>query len=328
MKIIFFFFTAFIFTVSGYTQYLNTSYKDAQEIKKRILLVGLPEDNKSLLSEYEEDSVSFGVLYKNDMEGQRQALKEVVLKHWKFSDSIVIVSQKETKALIRKYPDKYAVMKLGEHLQDKVYIRLQAEPPQVAWGKREETFTYNFLKRYNIRMLGITSLVIELPKKVIEVYLPKISPSEGDYIYAITQINYILSYILKSEENNANKLYREITNNVSGQLKDKILLLDGAELNCKEEEIKKVYPYPFRIVNYAMVEKTLKARDSRYAVLQSSRTDPNNSTYYLSNAGDGTIYCNYIGLTFNYGEVKGYSIQVFYPTITLKHFEQYGSRIE
>jgi hypothetical protein len=327
MKKLFLFFTLLlIYASSCLAQYINTSHKDAREIKKRILLVVLPEDDKDLLKEYEEANPTYATLYKNDMEGQRMALKEVVLKHWKYTDSLVVVSQKEVNAMVKKYPDKYAVMKTGEQMQDRGYIRQnQANPPQVAWEKINEKIVYNSSKRHNIRILGITSLVIELPKRVMEVYLPKMSSSEGDYIYAVTQMEYILSTLLKSQEYSANKLYRDL-DNASGKLKNKILLLDGSELGCKEAEIKKVYPYPFKIVSYEIVEKALKTKDSNSVVIQSSRYDINNSTYYLSNAGNGAIYCNYTGLTFNYGQRNGmYNVHVPYPSINVTNFERYGS---
>ncbi len=325
VKTLFFFCTFGILTTAAQSQYiLNTSTKEAQAIKDRILLLVLPEDDKYLVSRYQEEDSNYVALYKNDMEGQRKALARVVQEYWTFSDSIRIVSNKEAKSLQRKFPQEYAVMKIGEQLQDKVYLSHNtSEPPQVAWTKKGGTLEYDFQKRYHIKMLGITTLVIELPRKVIEVYLPKLSPSEGDYMYAVQQLNYILSTLLESEENSAHKLYREL-NTVRGQLKDKVLLIDGYELGCEAKAISKAYPYPFKIVDQETIEKALKRRDSSCVVIQSSRVDTNQSTYYLSNAGNGRIYYNFAGFTFNYGEMNVYMVQVYYPRISIKHLQEYG----
>ncbi|HWZ23413.1 MAG TPA: hypothetical protein VNW06_12200, partial [Cytophagaceae bacterium] len=170
---------------------------------------------------------------------------------------------------------------------------------------------------YNIRRVGITTLDIELPKRVFRVYLPKMSPSTGDFIYALRQIDYVLSSILKSEENSANTLYKNIAS-ISEELKNKTLLIDIKETNCTEEAIKKVYPYPFRIVSYDAIENVLKTKDDHYAIIQAPRFDTQSSTYYIVNAGDGTIYSNFTTPTFNYSGGENAYIRVHYPVITIK----------
>lgn len=327
MKKIIVFFILSLFISTGYAQYINTSHKDALEVKKRILLVGLPEDDKFLLEQYEQDSSEYVTLYKNDMEGQRQALKEAALKYWEYTDSVVVFSLKEAKSLVKKFPEKYALMTFGEQFQDRYYVKNNniSNSPLVSWQKKDGKFSYNSGKRYSVKVLGITSLVIELPKKIFEIYLPKISPSTGDFIFALKQIQYVLSSILKSEEGSANKLYRTI-NAKSEELKKKTLLIDAREVECKEDAVKKAYPYPFKIVNYEAIEDALKTKDDQYVLIQAVRFDTQNSSYYISSAANGEIYCNFIEPTFNYGQRNGaYSIIVLYPYINTKHLEKYGS---
>ena len=308
-----------------YSQHINTSYKDALEIKKRVLLVGLPADDKYLLDMYEQDSAAYVTLYSTEMEGQRQALKEAVVNHWKFTDSIVITSYKEAKSLIKKFPEKYVLLHFGEQLQDRVYVRHgKTTPPLTCWENRDGKFIYNARKRYSVKMLGITSLVLELPKRVFEVHLPKMSPSTGDFIYAIRQMEYVLSDLLKSEESTANKLYRNVYL-VSEELKTKTLLIDAKEVNCSAEDIKKAYPYPFKLVSYDVIDDALKNKDDNFAIIQASRFDTQNSTHYVVNAGNGKIYSNFNDNTFNYGEQHGYSVMVLYPFITSKELERYKS---
>lgn len=312
-----------LFVHHSYSQYINTSYNDAQEVKKRTLLVVLPEDNKDIIASLEQESEAFVALYKNDMEGQRQALKWAVLNCWKLSHDPVITSMKEARSLIKASPDKYALMKVGEQFQDRYYIKSAAEPAQTAWEKIDEKFIYNFSKRYNVRMLGITTLTIEIPKKIMEIYLPKISPSEGDYLFALKQMQYTITKILESEGNTANKLYRSLN---PDQLKNKIVLLDAMEVDGKTDDIKKIYPYPFKITNYKEVENVIRANDTSYAVIQCSRFDGTNSNFIISNAGNGKIYSYFTGLTFHYGQRNGsYSIKVIYPKITRFLLERFVS---
>ncbi len=319
---------AFVFILDisiGHSQYINTSYKEALEIKKRTLLVVLPENDKYLLSMYgqDKDSAEYVQLYINDMEGQRLALKNAISEHWKFTDNTIITSLKEAKSLIKKFPDKYALLRIGEQFQDRTYITFKtSSPPITSWNLANGEFVYNASNRYNIRRLGITSLDIEMPKRIFRVYLPKMSSSLGDFIYAVRQIDYVLTSILKSEENSANKLYRNIIL-VSEELKNKTLLIDVKETNCTEEAIKKVYPYPFRIVSYDAIEDVLKTKDDNYAIIQTARFDTQSSTHYVANAGNGTIYCNFNSPTFNYSGGENAYIRVYYPLITVKEFEKY-----
>ncbi|HTF80299.1 MAG TPA: hypothetical protein VL947_01185 [Cytophagales bacterium] len=307
-----------------YAQKANTTFKDAQEIKRRTLLLVLPENNKVTLKGYIEEDSTFGKLYTEDIEGQRAALKKAVLRFWTFTDSVVVVSSQEAKALQKNEPKKYAVMKIGENTQDRVYIHSHPEPPQAAWSASYGELVYDHNMRYNLRMLGVTTLVIGLPGKAIEVHLPKVSPSEGDFIYAVSQMNYILSYVLQSEEHSSNKLLRKQEEAKAQNLMNKTLLLDAQELGCTNDEIKKVYPYPFKIVNYRDIEVAIMRKDTDYMMITGSRIDPLRTTYLLSNTGDGTIYYNFTEPTFNYGESQGYAIAVLYPSLNAAHLRKIG----
>ena len=324
MKTIFFCSILFLCSILTNAQYVNTTAFEAREIQGRILLVCLPEYDKELVNLYEQENPDYVRIYKTDIDGQRKALLKAILEHWTFNDSVQIISLKEAKSLIRKNFTKYALMKVGEQFQNmRYYSGKISEPPVTAWIMKDSNLVYDYNSRSNIRILGITSLVIELPQRAIEVYLPKMSPSEGDFIYALHQMDYVLSTLLKTQLGLANKIYRN-TGSISKELKNKTLLLDGTELGSKVEEIQKVYPYPFKIARHDIIEKALQSKDTNYVFIQNSRYDPNNSTYYISNVGDGTIYGYFNGLTFDYGEQYGtaFKVEIFYPRITTKHIGQ------
>lgn len=298
----------------GTAQNVNLTYENAQEIKKRTLLLVLPENSKMIVNDLAQEDSSFVKMYTDDMDGQRAALEKAVLAHWSFTDSVKVVSAKEAKSLQKKQPGRYAVMKIGENVQDRTYIHSGAEPPQVAWTKSWGSLTYQYGMRSNLRLLGVTTLTINLPKKAVEVYLPKTSASEGDFIYGVKQLNYLLAYALQSPEHSSNKLLRNLEVNAD-QLEHKTLLLDFQEIACTQQEIREVYPYPFKIVQHQDIEKALKNKDTDYLTITGSRIDPHRTQYVLSNTGDGTILSTLTEPTFNYGESAGYSIQVLYPSL-------------
>ncbi len=309
-------------------QHVNTSSKEAMDLQKKILLIALPEEDKHFLSQLAEENPEFSTSYKSDIEGQRAAFRKTVSEQWTFNDSLVFCSQKDAKILLKNAPEKYAVLKFDEQNQDKVYVKDHHRVLQTTgWEKQGDAFLYMTNKRYSVGMLGITSLVIESPKIIQRVYLPKISPSEGDFIFALHHMEYLLSTLLKSETASTNKIYREASA-LSEHLKNKTLLLDRNELGCQPGDIQKGYPYPFSISSYAEVEKALQRRDKDIVVVQSVRYDAHNSAFYLCNAGDGTVYRFFTDPTFKYGEIDGshYTIQVFYPAINAEHFRLYGGK--
>lgn len=329
-----FFYLLFILFSNSFinAQLVNTSQEDGLAIKKRILLVALPEEDKYIISENQEQP-EFLRLYREDLEGQRKAFQAMILKHWIFTDSIVVLPFKEAKMLMKKNTDKYAMLRYADKTQDQIYKKTNDSIPVISWVLFNKNYRYDNLTRYDFRILTVTSLVIELPKRVIEVSLPKLSPSEGDFIYAIRQMQYILNNVIVSESRNAKTLYKEIPL-LNDQLKNKILLLDIHEMDAQEglrniEMIKKYYPYPVQLVSYTELENIIRSGDTRYAMAVHSRYDFHNSTCYVCNAGDGTIYSQFNVPTFDYGKIDQtqYTIWIYYPCINKLHLETYAGKL-
>jgi hypothetical protein len=321
------------FTDDTNAQLINTTYEDALSIKKRILLVALPEEDKSLVAE-KLDQLQFIKQYREDLDGQRKAFQSMVMKYWTFTDSIIVLPFKEAKSLMKKNPEKYAMLRYADKTQDQIYIRTHDSIPVISWALDKNNYYYNIFSRYDFRMLTVNALVIELPKRVLEVSLPKLSLSEGDFIYAIRQMEYILKNIMTVEGRNAKILYKEIPL-LNDKLKNKILLLDVQEMDAKEglrdiQMIKKYYSYPVQLVNYKELEDILRSGDTRYVVAVHSRYDFHNSTCYVCNAGDGTIYSQFNVPTFDYGTINQtqYTIQIYYPGINKLHLESYMGKLQ
>ncbi|MDF2455156.1 MAG: hypothetical protein K0R51_1149 [Cytophagaceae bacterium] len=327
IQILFFSFLAFY----AQAQLITTSQEDAIAVKNRILLLALPEEDKYMMSE-KQDQTEYLRLYRNDLEGQRKAFQASVLKYWQFNDSIVVLSFKEAKNLMKKNPGKYAMLRYDDKTQDQIYIKTSDSIPVVSWSQTAGNYHYYNAARYDFRMLTVTSLVIELPKRVLQVFLPKLSPSTGDFIYAIRQMNYVLNNVSKTEGRTLKTVYKEMPQLIQ-ELKTKTLLLDINEMNTKDglrnlELVKKYYPYPVQLVNYNELENILKSGDTRYATVVHARYDFHNSTFCICNAGDGTLYNYFIGPTFDYGddidETK-YTIMIYYPTINKLNLERYAT---
>lgn len=233
MRFLHYTFISLLLVNQALAQLVNTTQLDALSLKKRILLVALPEEDKYFVSE-KQDQPLFLERYTVDLNGQREAFKTVVLTHWKFTDSIVVLPLKEAKTLMKKNPDRYALLRYSEKSQDRIYIKEMDSIPIVAWTQANGSYIYQNAARYDFRMLTVTSLVIELPKRVIQVFLPKLSPSKGDFIYAIHQMDYILNNVLQAEGRNLKSLYKEMPQ-LTEQLKNKTLLLDINEMSIKED---------------------------------------------------------------------------------------------
>lgn len=331
MRFIFLILFFTFFMPIAHAQLITTSHEDAIAVKNRILLVALPEEDKYLVSE-KQSQTEYLRLYRNDMEGQRKAFQACVLKYWKFNDSIVVLPFKEAKSVMKKNPGKYAMLRYDAKAQDQIYMKTNDSIPIVAWSQTAGNYHYDNAARYDFRMLTVTSLVIELPKRVMQVFLPKLSPSTGDFIYAIRQMDYVLNNVSKAEGRTLKTVYKEMPQLVP-ELKTKTLLLDINEMNTKDglrniELVKKHYPYPVQLVNYNELETVLKSGDTRYATAVHARYDFHNSTFCISNTGDGTIYNYFIGPTFDYGddidETK-YTIMIYYPAINKLNLERYGT---
>ncbi|MBC7487004.1 MAG: hypothetical protein H7282_09665 [Cytophagaceae bacterium] len=331
MRFLFYTLTCFILLQSiVLAQLVTTTQQEALAIQKRILLVALPEEDKYLLSE-KQDHPEYIRIYKEDVVGQRNAFQAMVIKHWTFTDSMVVLPYKEAKSLMKKNPDKFAMLRYDDKSQDRIYVNTHDTIPIVAWTQANGKYYYHNASRYDFRELTVTSLVIELPKRVLQVFLPKLSPSEGDFIYAIRQMNYILTDVSKSEGRSTKDLQKERPQ-MAEQLKTKILLLDINEMNREEGlinilEVEKHYPYPVQLVNYNELENILKSGDTRYVIAVHCRYDFHNSTFYVSNAGDGTIYCQFIGPTFDYGnniDKTNYLLRIHYPAINKLNLERYA----
>lgn len=214
----------------------------------------------------------------------------------------------KAKELMKAEKDKYALLKFGEEWAAESWISLNSvERKEIpGWIKSNGKLEYNYVCRYYIDNIKISSLELCLPKKVFEVFLPCVYPSEGDMIFATRYMQTFLSYLTEGGDGSLNKYFREADTRAN-ELQQKTLLVDNKELNLTSNanDVEKLYPYKFRSLKYIEVESALKNRDSSVAVVSIARYDTQNSVYFVMNAGTGEIYFYKSSLTFEHGERLG-----------------------
>lgn len=308
MNSIFLYFSiVFISCSSAQAQYISTSSESAFEIKNRILLVGLEEENPDVLNQYEGQPKNIEG-YLISLEGKNLVLKSAIARCWAFSQNIQYMPLTQAKKLMKAEKDKYALL----HFEDSgitgnwMYMDNKTERmAPFAWKKKDDALTYDKEARRAIENLTINSLVIDLPKKAIEINLPTIYPSEGDLINAIQQIQYTLNYLLVPGQT-INQFYREASQR-SIALKTKILLIDSRDLSYKltKTDVPALYPFSFEVVPHDVIEKAWQEKDSRYAIVNVARFDPSNSIYSVTDASNGNLYYYKTSLTYEHGDQIG-----------------------
>lgn len=311
-------------------RYINTSYGDAVSIQKRILLVGLEEEKQDALTLYQNEPEDLA-RYKNFVAGKNLVLKKSITNLWTFSSEIQYLPITEAKKLMKEQKEKYALIHYADSWSEDYFIfdeRPEARNAITGWKKKNDSLFYNVSCRYVMNNMVVTNLMITLPKKAIEVLLPNLYPSEGDLIYAIQRMQYMLRYVLVPGQS-MNHMFQHIPDH-SGILKEKILLIDINTFlpGIKKEEMLAAYKYPFLAVQYQVIEKALKEKDPRYAVLTIYKETATNAVHVISDAADGTIYFSRIFPAVDYPAHMEAFAYVYPHRITLNDLSIYSSNIK
>jgi hypothetical protein len=308
MKKLFFVISFILYVIpSVHAQYVSTTTASALAIKDRILLVGLAEENPDDLLLFQDQPKNIEGYYIS-IEGKNQALKNAVAACWTYSNKVQYLPLKQAQKLMKAEKDKYALL----HFEDPgisgnwVYHDNKIErPAPFAWKKKEGVLSYDNDARRYIENLTISSLVIDLPKKSIEIQLPICYPSEGDLINALQEMQFTLNYVLVPEHT-IHQFHKE-TYQRAGLLKNKTLLIDNRDLSykLKKVDLSTLYLFSVKVVPYDVIEKALKEKDSHYAIVTIARYDPSNSIHTITDAGDGNVYYYKTFLTYEHGNQIG-----------------------
>ena len=281
-------FASLIFT-SAFCQ--NMTSKQAKELKGRILLIALDEVSPEAIGDIKE-----GIdmkAYEELVSANNTVLKYAFEKYWTFSKELQFVSQAEMTKKLKDEPQKYAAIILARYID---YSRWGGS--QMIGYNQEHVgnVTYNvphyaFSPVEYVAENEIMELRIMMPKRVFSIGLPRIVITEADAIYGVKQLQYYMQELDKEEKADAWKIIKTCRGEV---LKGKTLLMSKEDMDPKltDEEIKKVYTYPYKIVSQDEIDKALiEGTDCAIAVIVSAEAGKGNvSLQYLVNAGSGELY--------------------------------------
>jgi hypothetical protein len=267
--------------------------EDIKDLQTRTLVVVLrkedPKTVKSLakkpndLKNYQKNIENYNTNFKLAMEHSwpyKQEFKYVGLT----SDTWQHAAKDEIeKALEKKDKDHYA------------YIM------QTASNYSYRTYSNGFYQR-DVTGLLLSSLVVGFGDKnmaVGEMKLPFVDPSEADFIYGIQQMMSYFDYRLN--EKSRKELKAEMSKN-SLKLKEKTLLLDKEllEKGLTEQEIKTVYPYPFKITDRAEMDEAIINKDNKYAYVQVVAVSASTAGKQSKGAGTGPVVTGFTKSSLTY----------------------------
>jgi len=308
------FFLIITFIKTTQAQYINTTHFAASKIQQSILLVGLEEQDKAIINSFEGDQQDIES-YKESIEGKNLALKNVIDSFWHFTHEVKFLPLKKAKELMKQEKEKYTLLQYGEiygneTLHERSNIS-EHKPKMRGWIKKGESFEYNYYCRQYLENVRVSSIELHAPRKIFEVYLPVVHPSEADLMNAINHIQHSLAYLVTSPENTISKYQRESYTRAD-ELQKLTLLIDQDQLRSNNvTELQKAYPYPVKVLTHKEIEKILKLKDSAYAVITISRFNPDQSVYMVTNAATGNLYFYSTSFTFDHGEKRGmYAISI------------------
>lgn len=282
-----------LFSCSIFAQ--NTSSKEAREIKKRTLIIGLEELNaksaKKLSGESLENTMA-------QIEGANLALKTAVENNWNYNSKILYMPLSEATAMMKKSPNEYAVMQLFKYTDNwninvgSGWVRDNSYRGNS--GSFANSYRYNPGTRYTEAANQIIFLCIYMPSRVCAINLPNLYVSMSDAVYGVTQMQYLLNRLNEDEKLNAVKVVQECNGKY---LKEKTLLLCKDDLDKKltESKIQEIYPYKFKVVSSAEIDTAIISKDENSVIVQ----------IVSSAGGKGNVNIHFLGDTQT-GRIVGY----------------------
>jgi hypothetical protein len=313
-----------------YAQYGNTTFKEVEEVKRRILIVGLEEEESYKLVELEgqKDHLS---KYKATVEGKNRALRKAVEESWKYSAEVVFLPTKEARKLFKKDKDKYAYLHFGEELENgRIANGFMGRDPYLnsnSYYYQAAEVTYDYRMRKSMECYNVYTLHIDLPSSnAITVYLSKSCPTQTDVTLALLQMQYTFNYLAEDPTRSVRKLMSAQLPVNAIDLRSKTLLIDATDFMVKttNEDIKKVYAYPFRLVNYQEIEQAVIAKDTNVVVVNFGRINDDSRLFYVLNAGTGKIYNSFTNQAYPVLKSSGGIFTIYYPGIRIEDIEEIG----
>lgn len=241
-------------SIKGFAQFGQGKQEDVQDIKKRTVILLLEEEDEKTVKKLSKNPQELK-FYRDELVRVNQLLQEVSASFWTFTAAPVVKTRSEVEALKASKNKTHAVL---------AFDRYKATD----WSKDAFGTT-----RYEGNSRIIAALFIDLieefeeKKSVSTQNLPNLTPTKGDLAAGLEMMQNYLNARLGGKKRKETS--DEVKENVN-LLKSKTLLLDKDDLKGKlsAADIKSNYPYAYKIVPYAEIEKAILEKDSQYAFVQ------------------------------------------------------------
>ncbi|MBC8109873.1 MAG: hypothetical protein H7Y04_02305 [Verrucomicrobia bacterium] len=257
------------FTVSA--QYSNTSHEEAVDVKKKTLLIALDEQDIAMVNKLKKEPEKLKA-YQDFIAGKNEAMKNAVQKIWTFS-KYEFKPAKEATRLVTSKKTAYMLLKFSS-IGDYTYTRssqgINSAPSGYSYNKNMGGYSYNAPAGEMKKTGDVPILSLASTKEILKVNLPTAYPSEGEMMFALGHLQYILAYLAENEKHGImNLIKKQLDVNVKF-LKDKTLLVDTEDLKkgVTEDEIKAAYGFPVKAVSSEEIDKALINKTFGYAVIK------------------------------------------------------------
>ncbi len=245
---------------SSFPQMGGAKMEDLKKIQSRTLLVVLEEPEKKLLDKLNPEEQAN---YQKDIADYNVNIKSAIAHCWKFTEQVEYRNRSEVIMLIKSKDKKSA------YLESSKYKENFATPATF-----RATFNRKDIKdKPNLAMpMGDIYKVSELDIRLCDdnplsppvygQFMLNVFPNKADLVYALKQIQIYFGYRLKDMSYGA--VLKEANKN-GAKLPSLTLLIDEQDTELKNDEIKKVYPYPFELVKKEKIDEAILNADSKYA---------------------------------------------------------------
>ena len=319
-------------TFCANAQFLKTSKDDAFKIKNSKLIVALDVEDEKLVKKLGKRDKEELFRYRMQIRGRNEAIQNAVEKYWNFSNDVVFLPLYEAFELLESDMEGHVLLQYGEYVDfEQFSTGFSANGKPTGWYRGSgNAIVYNPATKYTFFSYLISSFEISSEKSLAKVYLPSLYPSKPDAVFGIQHLEYILNYLVEKPQNEMRYFDKQISQNAP-ELKEMTLLIDEKELDSKLKatSIKEYYPYPYKVVSQAFINKAILQEEEQYAYIQIVQTPSgkqSESTHAIVGAKDGKIYYY---LTPNISvNIKSSNVLNQNVRIKAKHFEKYAKEIE
>lgn len=278
-----------IYCFLAFSCFSQPLYQDAASLKKCDIVVGLLEEDPSILKKLAKKPERL-TEYRDQIKGVNEAMRYAMEHYWKISGPISYLPYKEAQALYQKEPSKHAYLGLEE------YYNLDYEIQKMAgwhYDPVKNLPTYNPETKYFATETSTAQLSLRHNGRTfMEVRLPSFYVSIPDAVYGVTMSQDWVNRFIEdkyTDQPGAVEYHKYGT-----MLQKKTLLLSEGDLEkgMTKEQVAKTYPFPFEIVSDQKLDSTILSQDPMYAYVQITVLGVGGNSYkmhMITNAENGRL---------------------------------------